>query len=82
MTVQVHNDSQFTKHDISVELFREYIYGNGERLRIDDPQTMFLKTDIRGDSHRIVSADGSTYYPRRGWVGIRWAQRDGKAVAF
>ncbi|RWJ03492.1 hypothetical protein [Mesorhizobium sp.] len=82
MKVKVREASQFTEHDISVEFERVYFYANGEEMRIAFPKKLFVKTDERGDSHRVVAKDGFTYYPRRGWVGIAWRQVDGSPLAF
>lgn len=70
--MKAHCPEGFTQHDISVETERTYIYGNGSELHIPSPETLFLKRDERGDSHRIVTKDGFTYYPNRGWIGIKW----------
>jgi hypothetical protein len=60
------------QNDISTEQWREYDYGNGIAYRVENPLTLYRKTDEKGDSHRVVDAAGVTHYPKRGWVGIRW----------
>ena len=85
--VIVHCDSQFTKHDVSVEKWREYVYINSvgeERIyHIDWPIDLYIKPTKNGDSHRVVDIDGVTHYPRKDWLGIRWQRQDGApAVAF
>jgi hypothetical protein len=59
--------------EITTEEWREYRYSNGDVYRIENPTHLWLKSDERGDSHRILDADGSTHYPRRGWVAIVWS---------
>ncbi|QIG67355.1 hypothetical protein EVB39_026 [Rhizobium phage RHph_TM3_3_9] len=57
---------------IDTEQYREYVYGDGTVYRIDRPKTLFVKSDDRGDSHRIVDDNDVTHYPKRGWIAIRW----------
>ena len=73
--LKVHCPDGFEAHDISVESKRGYVF-NGIELEIVEPKTLFLKRDERGDSHRIVTKDGRTYYPARGWLGIWWENHD------
>lgn len=80
----VQNDSmlKFQQHDISSETVRYYTYPDGE-LTIIEPQTLYLKRDKLGDSHRIVTKSGLVYCPRKGWLGISWSVRKGeKPVSF
>lgn len=58
--------------EIGVELYREYVYPDGLTYRITNPKTLY----IVGGSHRVVDADGVTHRPERGYLGIRWVQRD------
>ncbi len=83
--LKVHTPEGMSTHDVSVEQYREYIYPDGAILRIDEPVTLFLKQDgdPRGDSHRVVDANGVTTYPKRGWIGLRWLnKKDGRPVEF
>lgn len=70
--MKLHCPEGMTQHDIGVETERTYFYPNGGELHIPEPAVLFLKRDDRGDSHRIVTKDGFSYYPARGWLGIRW----------
>lgn len=70
--LKVHNPEGMSRHDISVETERNYIYADGSIFTMSEPKTLFLKRDEHGDSHRVVTKDGWTHYPRRGWIGIRW----------
>ncbi|MER8640985.1 hypothetical protein [Mesorhizobium sp. M1252] len=80
MTIKTHNPEGFSQHDITVEAWREYHYGDGTYF-IKGPTTLFLKRDDRGDSHRVVDANGVTHYPRRGWLAISW-RSDIEKVSF
>lgn len=73
-----------TRHDISVESFRVYDYGNGIAYRIERPVTLFVKRkpiSEGGDTHRVVDAEGVVHYPRPGWLAIKWGNTD-NSVAF
>lgn len=67
-----------TSHEISNEVFREYVYPDGSVFRIERPTHLF----ILNGSHRVVDAAGVTHRPERGYLGIRWQQNDGKPFAF
>ncbi|MES0134547.1 hypothetical protein NKJ88_06225 [Mesorhizobium sp. M0016] len=62
-----------TNVEITTEVWREYRYANGDTYRIENPRSLWFKTDDRGDSHRVLDAEGVTHYPRRGWVAITWS---------
>lgn len=64
------------KSDISKETLREYVYPNGDVYSINAPEYLYVKQDDKGDSHRVVSMDGMTHYPKRGWIAIRWRAPD------
>lgn len=84
--MKVHNSEGMSVHDISVEQFRTYFYSDGSKFTIEYPETLYLKQDERGDSHRVVATAGSqrmTFYIRRGWVAIGWVVKEGEPdVAF
>lgn len=70
-------------HDISDEVCRTYHYADGARFTIQSPRTLYLKQDERGDSHRVLTADGEVFYPRRGWIALSWRPADpGDPVKF
>ncbi len=64
--------------DISSEEFRVYTYANGSTFRIEDPRELYVITDERGATHRVIDEAGMTHRPERGWVGISWKPREGK----
>jgi len=65
--------------DVSSEAQRTYHYPNGVTFVIADPiKVHILVDDMGGVSHRVISGDGETYRPERGWVGISWRPRDGQ----
>lgn len=61
-----------TELEITTEEWREYRYSSGETYRIEKPVRLWLKSDEKGDSHRVIDTSGVTHYPRRGWVAIAW----------
>lgn len=68
--------------DISDETERTYFFPNGAEVTIVGPLQLNVKTKANGDSHRIVSANGSYYIPV-GWIAIRWKVKQGATpVAF
>jgi hypothetical protein len=64
--------------DITSEEFRVYTYGDGSTFRIDNPETLYVLVDDKGQTtHRVVDVDGVTHRPERGFVGISWSAKDG-----
>lgn len=64
-------------NDISVELYREYIYPEFT-LRVDQPTRLHISaSSLGGHAHRVETADGLAYYVAPGWKAIRWAVKDG-----
>jgi hypothetical protein len=67
-----------TTIDVSTEELREYHYADGSIFAISEPLTVHVLADDRGVSHRVEAADGKTYRPERGWVGISWRPKAGE----
>jgi len=68
------NFSRFRFIDISSELFREYIYANGAKLRIDNPLRLSVAPN---NAHRVFDATGLSYYIPPNWLSIVWKARPG-----
>jgi hypothetical protein len=69
--------------DISNEAYREYIYPNGDVLRVEGAIVLILekKPGIAQDRHRLIikTKDGEQgMYVVPGWLAIRWSTPDGK----
>ena len=65
-------DLEFT--DISSELWREYQFLGGDRIRIEEP----LKLNVsESGGHRIFDSAGISHYIPAGWVHLQWAVKDG-----
>lgn len=67
--------------DITSEAERVYHYGNGSKFYVPTPKELHVIDDEKGVTHRVVSMNGRTYRPERGWVGISWEPKPG-APAF
>ena len=68
------NLSNFRFVDISFELFREYIYPNGAKMRIENPIRLSV---AKNNAHRITDASGLNYYIAPGWLAIDWRSKPG-----
>lgn len=66
-----------TELDISSEEWRVYTYAGGI-FKIAEPVTLFVITDERGTTHRVIDKAGVTHRPERGWTGISWKPRNGE----
>lgn len=66
--------------DVSDELFRTYTFPRGETVRVDEPQTLWVKLskETGQHSHRIAKANGNGVYIRAGWLTIEWQNKPGK----
>lgn len=68
----------FQEFDISDEKWREYTYPGGEKLVIHGPERLAMRPCSDGTvTQRIVCKDGSCVYPAKGWLGIRWMNKEG-----
>lgn len=68
------NATRFQFVDITSELFREYIYPNGAKIRIEFP----LKLSVaQNNAHRVFDINGLSYYIPPGWISIVWKARPG-----
>jgi hypothetical protein len=63
---------------VESEESRTYHYAGGSEFVVPDPLKVFVIEDERGVTHRVVSADGRTYRPERGWIGISWKPKSGE----
>ena len=68
------NVSNFRFIDISSELFREYIYPNGAKLRIEYPMRLSV---AKNNAHRVFDMNGLSYYIQPNWLAIVWKARPG-----
>jgi len=68
------NLSKFRFINISSELFREYLYPNGAKIRINDPLRLSVSEN---NAHRAFDSNGLSYYIPPGWIGIIWKARPG-----
>jgi len=71
---QFTNFSNFKFVDISFELFREYIYPNGAKLRIEHPMRLSVANN---NAHRVFDMNGLSYYIQPNWLAIIWKARPG-----
>lgn len=67
--------------DITSEAKRVYHYADGKTFTVPTPTKLHVITDEKGVTHRVESANGCTFRPERGWVGISWEPKEG-APAF
>ena len=68
------NVSRFKFIDISFEMFREYVYPNGAKIRIDNPLRLSIANN---NAHRLFDLNGLSYYIPQGWISIVWKARPG-----
>jgi hypothetical protein len=64
--------------DVSGELYRVYTYPNGVEIRVDGPQSLWVKRSEKGDSHRLALANGNGVYIAAGWLKIEWKNKPGQ----
>jgi len=68
------NTSRFRFIDISSELFREYAYPNGAKIRIEYPLRLSVANN---NAHRLFDSNGLSYYIPPGWITIVWKAKPG-----
>ena len=68
------NDTDHKFVDISSELWREYTFVSGAKVRIGEPAYLSVSPDNGGA--RILTMDGRCVYIPYGWVAIEWQVRE------
>jgi len=72
--------------DISTEEYREYLFRNGQIIRVNHPLQLQLGSTIEGrvggPSHVITARDGMGHYIPAGWLLLSWKAKPGAEVAF
>ena len=67
--------------DVSDEVWRQYVYPNGDRFLVEGPLELNVKKKPDGDSHRIKceAPDGykTSVYVASGWIAIEWKVKEG-----
>lgn len=66
------SSNKFT--DISSEQYREYIFPNGDKVRVDQP----LQLSVSTSGHRLFDAAGVSHYIPKGWIQLSWKAKDGQ----
>ena len=61
--------------NIAGEEYREYVYSNGFRYRIDDPIGLHVS---KSGGHRLVTFDGLSIYVIPGWIAFEMQTVDGR----
>lgn len=60
--------------DISSEMFREYVFGDG-CVRIDAPALLHVSAS---GGHRVLDHAGVSYYIPARWYAVRWVAKEGE----
>jgi hypothetical protein len=69
------NATNLEFEDISTEQFREYVFPDGEVVRIDSPLKLHVSDS---DAHRVFDAEGESHYIPPKWIHLRWKTKDGE----
>jgi hypothetical protein len=59
--------------NISGELYRIYEFKD-KNVTVNDPIALNVS---KGGGHRVINADGESFYIPSGWYCIRWKAREG-----
>jgi hypothetical protein len=60
--------------NISTELYREYTFPGGDKVKIEDPIVLILS---ESGGHRIVDTKLNGHYVPKGWIHLFWANKLG-----
>lgn len=64
--------------DISMELFREYVFPGGERVKVDAPTTLM----VSDNGHRVGDVHGISHYIPYGWIHLYWHNKPDRPDMF
>jgi len=73
-TARFENATELAFEDISSERYREYRFGGGDVVRIEEP---LINVSASG-GHRIFDAEGVSHYIPAGWIHLSWVAKDGE----
>lgn len=71
------NNPDILFNDISLEIYREYVWPNGSLVRIEAPQGLAVSAS---GGHRVVDGKGISHYVPSGWIHLRWENSPGAAA--
>lgn len=74
-TMNITNNKDLRFVDIRHELFRTYIFPNGQQMRIMNPVALCVMPGHGG--HRVVDSEGQGYWIRADFTAITWKSREG-----
>lgn len=66
------------KVDISQEKYREYVFPDGNKVRIKKP----LYLIVSDNGHRIADFNYISYYIPYGWIALYWENKDKELYQF
>lgn len=72
--IELRNETEHEFVDISSELWREYTFGSGAKVRINEPA--YLSVSKSGGARLLTMAGRSIYIPF-GWIALEWVAREG-----
>lgn len=67
------NTGQYEFIDISSEVYREYTFAKGEKIRIEGATDLA----VSASGHRLFDGKKSYYVPN-GWLALCWEVKSGK----
>jgi hypothetical protein len=72
--IELLNETDLQFVDISSETTRTYWFPGNESITIPAPQ--FLNVS-RSGGHRLLTANGVSFYVPKGWIALSWEAKDG-----
>ena len=70
--------------DISTEEFREYLFRNGQTIRINQPLQLKVGETVEGrvggPAHYVTTPDGIAHHISAGWLHLCWKTKPGKEI--
>ena len=69
------NQSGLKFIDISSEHYREYDWGDGRKIRIEQP--IHLNVSASG-GHRVWDEENVSHYIPKGWIHLSWSPKNGQ----
>lgn len=75
MSIQFRNASSLKFKNIDDEEYREYIFPDGQIIRINRP--LYLNVSKSG-GHRLFDKSGMCHYIPYKWIHLRWRAREGE----
>ncbi len=72
--VELINKGRHEFIDVSSEMYRTYVFPNGEEFDIEEPQWLA----VSDSGHRVLDIQETSHFIPFGWIHLKWEVKTGE----